>query len=149
MQQTSKYQFNLVEGSDDFSPTPLNQNMEKVEEKLFSLDTAVETAQTTANAAYSSNHKPYATGHYTGTGADVSVVLGFKPSYVIVCGHRATDALNTEEKLLYAFSATGGQVVTSRIQLTDTGFVARVRGSDGLYPDLSLSGRTYDYIAFR
>ena len=34
MQQTSKYQFNLVENSDDFSPTPLNQNMEKVEDAL-------------------------------------------------------------------------------------------------------------------
>ena len=40
MQQTSKYQFNLVEGSDDFSPTPLNQNMEKVEELLSELSTA-------------------------------------------------------------------------------------------------------------
>ena len=48
MQQTSKYQFNLVEGSDDFSPTPLNQNMEKVEEVLETLDAAVDEAQSTA-----------------------------------------------------------------------------------------------------
>ena len=31
MQQTSKYQFNLVDATDDFSPDPLNQNAEKTE----------------------------------------------------------------------------------------------------------------------
>ncbi len=31
MQQTGKYQFNLIETSDAFSPDPLNENMEKVE----------------------------------------------------------------------------------------------------------------------
>ena len=34
MQQTSKYQFNLIETGDTFSPDPLNQNMEKVESAL-------------------------------------------------------------------------------------------------------------------
>ena len=38
MQQTSKYQFKLIEGTDDFSPTPLNDNMEKVENALTALD---------------------------------------------------------------------------------------------------------------
>ena len=32
MQQTTKYQFNLVVATDDFSPDPLNQNMGKVKE---------------------------------------------------------------------------------------------------------------------
>ena len=41
MQQTTKYQFNLVDATDDFSPTPLNQNMEKVEEELDSLTSAL------------------------------------------------------------------------------------------------------------
>ena len=34
MQQTSKYQFKLIEGTDDFLPGPLNENMEKVEEVI-------------------------------------------------------------------------------------------------------------------
>lgn len=41
MQQTSKYQFNLVDTTDDFSPAPLNQNMEKVEEELSGLSTSL------------------------------------------------------------------------------------------------------------
>ena len=38
MQHTSKYQFKLIEGTDDFSPAPLNQNMEKVEEELEGIE---------------------------------------------------------------------------------------------------------------
>ena len=41
MQQTTKYQFKLIEGSDDFSPQPLNDNAEKVEEALQALETSV------------------------------------------------------------------------------------------------------------
>ena len=45
MQQTSKYQFKLIEGTDDFSPTPLNDNMEKVEEALEGQAAALEAAK--------------------------------------------------------------------------------------------------------
>ena len=41
MQQTTKYQFKLIEGSDDFSPQPLNDNVEKVEQALQALETSV------------------------------------------------------------------------------------------------------------
>ena len=41
MQQTSKYQFNLVDATDDFSPTPLNQNAQKMEDALEALDASV------------------------------------------------------------------------------------------------------------
>ena len=45
MQQTSKYQFNLVDATDDFSPEPLNQNMEKVEEAREGQAAALESAK--------------------------------------------------------------------------------------------------------
>ena len=45
MQQTTKYQFNLVDATDDFSPDPLNQNMEKVEEALAGQAAALEAAK--------------------------------------------------------------------------------------------------------
>ena len=41
MQQTTKYQFNLVDATDDFSPAPLNQNMERVEQELDGLSAAL------------------------------------------------------------------------------------------------------------
>ena len=38
MQQTSKYQFNLVDTTDDFSPAPLNQNAQKTEAALVAME---------------------------------------------------------------------------------------------------------------
>ena len=38
MQQTSKYQFNLVDATDDFSPEPLNQNAQKTETALTEME---------------------------------------------------------------------------------------------------------------
>ena len=67
MQQTSKYQFNLVEGSDDFSPTPLNQNMEKVEEELSGLESSV-----MANLGTIGHNLRIQTGSYVGTGTSGS-----------------------------------------------------------------------------
>lgn len=47
MQQTSKYQFNLVDATDDFSPDPLNQNAEKMETALAEMESDL-AALTTA-----------------------------------------------------------------------------------------------------
>ena len=110
---------------------------------------AAENAQASADADQAEAAKlPYVVGSYTGTGSNVTITLGFRPSFVLICGHLATDALNTDKNILYAFGATGGHVVSTKIQITDTGFIARDRTED-LYPDFSFSGRTYDYIAFR
>ena len=53
MQQTEKYQFNLIETSDPFSPEPLNANMEKAEAAL---------------AGLSASRPRLICGSYTGTG---------------------------------------------------------------------------------
>lgn len=111
---------------------------------------AANSAKVTANAAQSAAATlPYAVGSYVGTGGDVDIHLGFRPSFVIICGQVAGDALNTDTKITYVFGATGGQVIQTRITLTSTGFRACSRDSGDLYPDFSLSGRRYDYIAFK
>ena len=77
MQQTEKYQFNLIERDDDFSPDPLNENMEKAEAALTDLSARVRIVA----------------GTYTGTGeygADHPNVLEFpdaeRPPTVILVG---------------------------------------------------------------
>ena len=132
MQQTSKYQFNLVEGSDDFSPTPLNQNMEKVEEAL---ETIKETAE----------EKPYSCGVYIGNGGTQTVTLGFRPSFVVVNG-----AAGYNETMEYSIRHVGifadGYTYDS-VTVTDTGFtVQRMRYH---YPELNESGKNYAYLAFQ
>ncbi len=49
MQQTNKYKLNLIEKDDTFSPDPLNDNMEKVEEAL-ERETAARQAADAAEA---------------------------------------------------------------------------------------------------
>ena len=84
MQHTSKYQFKLIEGTDDFSPAPLNQNAQKTETLLAGMEedlAALEadlagqiqdveesvTAVTTALGTGGHNAR-IAWGTYTGTG---------------------------------------------------------------------------------
>ena len=63
MQQTNQYKFNLIESGDQFSPAPLNENMEKVEEVLGELQQKI---------AFAGNCKKF-TGTYVGTGTYGSV----------------------------------------------------------------------------
>ena len=93
MQQTSKYQFNLVDATDDFSPAPLNQNMEKVENALTALDVDLtEGLETVADviATFSANLGSgghtcrLAFGTYQGTGQygqnhPNTIQVGFTP----------------------------------------------------------------------
>ena len=132
MQQTSKYQFNLVEGSDDFSPAPLNQNMEKVEE-------ALETIAVTAA------EKPYATGNYTGNGGTQTITLGFRPKFVIITAQSA-DVFGATALVGYtAFS--GGSQVSSVLSFGETGFI--VTRITQIFPAVNDSGKLYSYIAFQ
>ena len=136
MQQTTKYQFKLIEGSDDFSPQPLNDNVEKVEELISGVE-----------AAYTPDNKPYVAGSYTGNGSAVTVTLGFKPSFLVITGRISTYPVGQDSLGSYdAFTA--GSILTTIVTLTDTGFIARTT-ADNVYPQLANSGRTYDYIAFR
>ena len=138
MQQTSKYQFNLVEGSDDFSPTPLNQNMEKVEALLA--DLGAEAAE-----------KGFVIGSYTGNGGTQSIDLGFKPRFLhitgTICNYYSYRSTYQHEV------ATGGAQASEVVQLTDTGFTVvwtmGPNGNDELYPMINRNGDIYSYIAFR
>ena len=44
MQQTAKYKFNIIDPSDDFSPKPLNENAQKLEDALIAHEGTVSAA---------------------------------------------------------------------------------------------------------
>ena len=142
MQQTSKYQFNLVEGSDDFSPTPLNQNMEKVEEALGDMEDAIDGVM---EVAYNPNNMPFVTGNYTGTGSIVTITLGFKPSLVIV--YEVGPNGSTEDTLGSTALFTGGGV-SQKLLINDDGFQAW-RDSSDTHPRVNRRSHQYNYVAFR
>ncbi len=98
MQQTSKYQFNLVDTTDDFSPAPLNQNAQKTEAALVAMEESLtgqieemegSLASLAANVGTAGKTARIAWGSYTGTGTygqDTPTVFAcdFKPMLVIV-----------------------------------------------------------------
>ena len=109
------------------------------------------SAQVNANAAKSAADtalaaKPYVAGSYNGNGGTRSVYLGFRPSFVIISGMEHHIG-NTPTAFTNYVVMTGGHVMSNEIWFTDTGFT--VNGSSGWVPQLSVSGRTYDYIAFK
>ena len=66
MQQTTKYQFKLIEGTDDFSPGPLNDNMEMVEEQFEAVEE--EFSEVMTNLGSGGNTARIIYGSYVGTG---------------------------------------------------------------------------------
>lgn len=81
MQYTNQYQFNLIESGDTFSAAPLNENAEKMEEALETLNQSIEAAKSAGLQV--------ATGSYTGTGTYGSsnkntLTFSFRPMVVIV-----------------------------------------------------------------
>lgn len=98
MQQTTKYQFNLVDTTDDFSPAPLNQNAQKTEAALVAMEESLtgqieemegSLASLAANVGTAGKTARIAWGSYTGTGTygqDTPTVFAcdFKPMLVIV-----------------------------------------------------------------
>ena len=78
MQQTQTYKLNLIETSDTFSPAPLNENMEKLEDAI-----SASAADLDSRVTVLEGHK-IAAGIYTGNGSGwMSVPLGFTPIAVI------------------------------------------------------------------
>ena len=77
MQHTSKYQFKLIEGTDNFSPAPLNQNAQKTEAALVAMEESLtgqieemegSLASLAANVGTAGKTARIAWGSYTGTG---------------------------------------------------------------------------------
>ena len=89
MQQTSKYQFNLVDATDDFSPDPLNQNAQKTETALAEMEadladlvTEVGAGGHTCRIAFGSYQ---GSGTY-GAGSPNSLSFDFYPVLVMLQG---------------------------------------------------------------
>ncbi|MDE6922353.1 MAG: hypothetical protein K2P01_02245 [Oscillospiraceae bacterium] len=138
MQQTEKYQFNLIEPSDVFSPEPLNQNMEKTEEQF----TAEAAARQSADSALERRiavleARKLVTGSYTGDGTYRRVIsLGFTPKLVYV----HTNVIDGTDGLAFPGLPTPGQMGNMELEIVDGGF--KTYGQH-----LNVSSYTYYYIA--
>ena len=71
---------------DDFNAmnSSIENGLTRTDAKADSANTKSDTAVQIANAA--ANAKPYAVGHYTATGEDQEISVGFRPSFLIISG---------------------------------------------------------------
>ena len=134
---------------DDFNAmnTSIENGLTRTDAKADSANTKADTAVQLANAA--ANAKPYAVGHYTGTGEDQEISVGFRPSFLIISGMGDTELPNSDSAWTFYFGLTAGNAVPRRIGFTDRGFIVYQQRADVLRPDYSVNGKVYDYIAFK
>ena len=128
----------LWEPTDQVLRTEFNENWTKI-------DTAVNAAQETAEAAQSAaEQRPYVIGSYTGNGGTQSITLGFQPSFVIITAQPA----NSRDTAFIAIS--GGSEAASTLSFTETGFTVMVAPTPyETYPLTNQNGTFYHYLALR
>jgi len=103
----------------------------------------IESALTAAAAA-----TPYVTGTYTGAEADLTVTLGFRPTYLIINGIREGNSAPATQYFGATSCAVGrNHNLPHCLEFTDTGFTVKEAGT--YIPDLVQKGRKYEYIAFK
>ena len=96
-----------------------------------------------AEKAYTSDHKPYVTGYYTGNGTESQTIeLGFRPQFLIIASSSISTAASDSTM---GYSAVIGGSGITQAKFKDTGFTV---SQTTYYPKLN-EARNYYYIAFR
>ena len=152
MQQTDKYQLNLIEASDTFSPAPLNENMAKLEAAIAAGDAAEAAARAADVAALDQRvqvleaHK-FVVGMYTGnaqkSGDSQFIDLGFTPKAVVA---PVTGPGKGSMGVFHAGNTVGA---SSTIRMAPGGFMAYDFSSTASSSASSnANGTSYTYLAF-
>lgn len=155
MNYTSNHHLPQWSASDRVRMEDFNAAMSSIEAGLNGNSNKADAAQSTANeakAAAASAAKPYVVGSYTGTGKNITVTLGFQPSFLIISGMKQTKDEDSDTEFTRYFALTGGNGggIRGRVELIPSGFAVYYANNAGLYwPMLTDAGRTYYYIAFR
>ena len=123
-----------------------NGAMANIDVGITAAQQAADSAGAAAGAAYCEANKPYVVGSYTGKSANLTVTLGFRPSFLIIGGNGLGGSAGAHAK--YSIM-TAGNILTECVEFTDTGFTIKYLGNNNYSPSLVESQRPYDYIAFR
>ena len=110
------------------------------------VDAVQDAVDNVAKNAYSPSNKPYVVGSYTGTGQEMTINLGFRPSFLIISGAEITYPASTSALSVYNLF-TGGNILPECVSFTDKGFTLH-KVESNISPKL-IAARKYDYIAFR
>jgi hypothetical protein len=105
-------------------------------------------ADSIASVAYTPDNKPYVVGSYTGTGKEMTIELGFRPSFVVISGTEPAGSSSAGRLSGYHLTTGGNNAASVQVTFTDTGF-RLTELNNTQYPNLFYANQTYDYIAFR
>ena len=132
---------------DDFNAmnTSIESGLTKTAAQAARAEQSAQNAESSAANAYSPGNKPYVVGSFRGNGGTQEIVVGFRPSFVII-GSRQYG--NTGSMEAAKVSITAGNVNTEKIRLTDSGFQVVYNGTYQ-YPAINHEVGVYDYIAFK
>ena len=153
MNYTENYHLPQWVETDRVQMEDFNQMCADIDQGIKNAQETANTAESKANAvqdAYKPDNNPYVTGTYTGTGEDVTIMLGFRPSFLIISAMGQNKQSNSTVEWDRHYGITGGSALSRRLEFTDTGFIAHGQTYEhDFYPDFTAEGRVYDYIAFR
>ena len=148
MNYTTNYHLPQWVETDRIQMEDFNQMCADIDQGIKDAQETANTAQGTATAAYCPTNKPYVVGTYTGTSSNMTITLGFKPSFLIISGRQTS---YPHRGIIYVHLRAAHRLYvylfTECVTLTDTGFTLYAL-ADNVYPKL-VERRTYDYIAFR
>ena len=139
MQHTEAYNLNLIETSDTFSPDPLNQNAQLLEDAVeaeAAARTAADSALSQRLQVFEAHRLKYGT-YRSDVDQPLYVNVGFKPAFVFIQG------VNLEASNILYLPRTGNQ----HMGITDTGFEFDhfYSGNISIVNQLN---KTFFYIAF-
>ena len=147
MNYTENYHLPQWVKEDRIMMEDFNQMCRDMEAGLDSNAQAAAKAQTTADTARTEAAElPYAVGRYVGNGTVQEIVVGFRPSFLTICGlvEGGGDTYGGAEA---CHISTIGQLAPTHLQFTDRGFIVDVNGPS--LPRLNRPDHPYEYIAFR
>lgn len=142
MQQTEKYQLNLIDPSDEFSPDPLNANARAVEAQLAALE--ADAAAIHADLGVHGYNCRMAYGTYTGQGNwgaehPNTFTFDFYPVCLIVA-----DPASTAVVFIRDCPSCTPRSLQVTVQWQENGLSWYTSYQDS---QLSVNGRSYSYIA--
>lgn len=162
MKRTANYALPDWEKSDFIKMDDFNDMTRKLDAALkagadaqTALQEVVNAVKATAEGAYSSKNKSYTAGSYTGNGSTQTIMLGFKPSFLIISRGIDEGQGTGAHGVWLGGEANLNDVLGKVLSLTPTGFTvtnSRSASYDGtIWPDLwiNIADAPYSYIAFQ
>ena len=123
----------------------IDEGIKTAQDTADTAESKADAAQSSANAvadAYTPGNQPYVVGSYTGTGADMTITLGFRPKFLILSGMESTITTNSTSTWDRYFGLCEESILSLRVAFLDTGFTVYARGgSRQNFPDFTDSGQ--------